>query len=123
MSDTEERKYIRSLAKRLWENRCNYKFDGSVEKKIIDEACQKMGMAQLVHEIVSFLHGEDGIIRVGAAEILGVTTPPAMVTLVQKNWRSTLTMILFGIMSMEVPKVTRKICELSQSVLRYPSTN
>ena len=33
---------------------------------------------QLILEIISLLHGEDGNIRVGAAEILGVITPMPM---------------------------------------------
>ncbi|MCX5638799.1 MAG: hypothetical protein NTX52_14070 [Planctomycetota bacterium] len=78
-------KHIKDSAKRLCENRSSYNFKENIEKEIISKIKQQDDLVQLIHEIVSLIHGKDGNIRVGAAEILGIITPPSMANIVQKE--------------------------------------
>ena len=73
---------IKKTAKRLCENRSHYNSNDYVEREIIDDVKQKDYLKELVSEVISSLHGNDGNIRLGAAEILGVITPLSMVNVV-----------------------------------------
>ena len=77
--------YIRDYAKRLCENRYSYSFKENIEKDIAEKIERRNEMPQLIHEIISLLHGQDGNMRIGAAEILGAITPASMVKAVQKE--------------------------------------
>jgi hypothetical protein len=84
-NDIDNRDNIRDSARRLCENRSNYDFKDKFEKDIISDIDKNNDTEQLVHEIISLLHGEDGNIRVGAAELLGVLTPASMADMVLKE--------------------------------------
>jgi len=81
--DMQKSEYIKDSARRLCENRCSYNFRESIEEEIVCRIRQRNGLPELIHEIVSLLHGQDGNIRVGAAEIPGAITPPSMAEMVQ----------------------------------------
>jgi hypothetical protein len=80
--DVEKTDHIKRSARRLCENRCRYNPASAVEKEVIDDITQRDCVKQLVLEVISSLHGEDGNIRIGAAEILGVITPASMASIV-----------------------------------------
>jgi hypothetical protein len=83
MKNMQKSEYIKDSASRLCENRCSYNFRESIEEEIVCRIRQRNELPELIHEIVSLLHGQDGNIRVGAAEILGAITPPSMAEMVR----------------------------------------
>lgn len=85
IGDTRESEYIKDSAKRLCENRSSYNFKENIEKEIVGRIKRRNQLPQLIHEIISLLHGQDGNIRIGAAEILGTITPTSMAKAVQKE--------------------------------------
>lgn len=85
MRDTRKSEYIKDSAKRLCTNRSSYNFKENIEKEIVGRIKRRNELPQLIHEIISLLHGQDGNIRIGAAEILGTITPTSMAKAVQKE--------------------------------------
>jgi len=85
VKETQRSKYIKDCAKRLCKNRSLYNFNENIEKKIVGTIERRNELPQLIHEIISLLHGADGDIRIGAAEILGTITPISMAKAVKKE--------------------------------------
>ncbi len=78
-------KYIRDSAERLCENHSLYNFKDHIEKAVIAQIKQENCLVQLINEIISLPHGNDGNLRISATEILGIITPPSMVKTAQKE--------------------------------------
>ena len=77
--------HIKDSARRLCENRSSYDFRERIEEETVCRIRQRGELAELIDEIVSLLHGQNGNIRVGAAEVLGAITPPSMAKAVQRE--------------------------------------
>lgn len=72
-------KHLIQAAWILCDNRWSYSFTQQIEDEILDAMRKNNALNGLIGEIVSLLNGEDGDLRVGAAEILGVITPPGII--------------------------------------------
>lgn len=72
------KEHLTQAARILCNNRWSYSFTQKIEDEILDAMRKNSALNGLVGEIVALLNGEDGDIRVGAAEILGVITPKEM---------------------------------------------
>ena len=73
-----QKKNISGIAKLLCENRWTYNSKKSVERQILDSSARENFIAMLTIEVLSILSGQNGNLRVGAAEILGAITPPPL---------------------------------------------
>jgi len=71
----DPRQYVIEASFILCDNRWSYFFTQWVEDKIIDAYRGVSAEKELVDGVIQFLHCNNGDLRVGAAELLGIITP------------------------------------------------
>jgi hypothetical protein len=91
MSGRNSIQHLKEKAKILCEYRCSYTFEEAKEREIIDGVKRNGLISEFVNELIAILNGEDGNLRIGAAELLGLLTPPSLKNIVTAELEKHLT--------------------------------
>lgn len=86
----QPQRFVKEAARLLCNNRWSFCHTPCVEHEVVTAMTDCHSLVDLVREVVLVLNGEDGDLRVGAAELLGVITPSELKDEVVRHLRARL---------------------------------